>query len=178
MNVSKTKKSNLNYEVTAEKKVLNPEVSFVNIYLKKLRIIGAFIKMNKNLSLTQTVDENNNVINDHLNDQERILNQYFSYEPNITTSENRTVTPLPEFCRKLPGTNTKPACINCQAAVAFSMKSLNQISPDDINEELVLHGHPSSRKIPNATGKLVGRIKEQAVQELREHYIYVHNATD
>ena len=40
-----------------------------------------------------------------------------------------------------------------------------------INSELVRHGHPASRKMPN--GKI--RITSEAAQELVDHYVFVHN---
>ena len=61
-------------------------------------------------------------------------------------------------------------CKGCKIKRNLNFELISTISVTKIVEELVKHGHPSSRKINNKF-----RVKEQAIKELKEHYNKFHN---
>jgi hypothetical protein len=80
-------------------------------------------------------------------------------------SRNEINTKLPKYCRE--------TCTQCSKKnLKFkSLTSLLAASKDEITNELIQHGHPSSLKMPRHKE----RSKNQAISHLKDHYKFVHN---
>jgi hypothetical protein len=188
----------LRYTVLPEKTVLPDVTETTNIHLKKHRINSAFtiiLNCDDETEVLKTRSENR-LINSFqvnptfktTNDQqaERTLADnatsyfdYFSNEKNnvIETFPRDLITDMPLTCRPLPGSIAKPSCQNCYRICAFTMEALlypkTEISTDDILIELSNHGHPTSKKIRVGQTER-NRSKEEALRELINHYISIH----
>jgi hypothetical protein len=172
----------------------------MNIHKKRHRIIGAFgIMGNKvNHDKNEVVfAENENMLIRNFSvrtnfgsrdnaerigqENETLYYDYFSNVKNrITENIPRVVLNFPETCR-VRATPSKPKCQDCQRVCAFTMEALlneeieNTISTHDIQLELKYHGHPSMKKICIAGQPERARTKEEALRELADHYISIHN---
>ena len=91
---------------------------------------------------------------------------------------------LPNYCRPMPGTVSKPACNSCEQICSYSMDQVlnptRAIAQDDILEELHIHGHPMSRMMESKGigNKRLQRNVKEAARELADHYIYAHSQTE
>jgi hypothetical protein len=64
----------------------------------------------------------------------------------------------------------KLECKKCKKKPAINIHEIENETSTKINQELAKHGHKLSRKINNKF-----RVKAQAIEELKQHYIKFHN---
>jgi hypothetical protein len=182
-------KSNIDYEVIHENAFEDIPVSLKNIHLKKHRINSAMCKIkiasmnpvsiqnNAVPAQNNTVPVQNNTTPIQNNADHELLN-YFAFDPDLDTNQLNVSRVKPRYCKSLPGTIKKPACLNCNEPCSYSMENIlhptQSICQNDIIEELEIHSHPKSRKI-TTDGVVHQRLTHEAARELADHYIFAHN---
>jgi hypothetical protein len=156
--------SHKDYIVIPENKLIETDVNIMNLKIKQTRINSALMKIRNNL-------EKNN-----LNTE----NEFFSYFSKVANESNviNLIKIKPPFCN-LKKTAKKSICNNCEEICSLTMEMIlhptKPVSQSDINEELMIHHHPSSRIIKENNGKNRSRTTKEAAEELASHYIYAHN---
>lgn len=68
-------------------------------------------------------------------------------------------------------------CLQCKERCAHNFQDLDKLTQKKVNEELLMHGHPSSRDVPISKNnkKKRKRTTGEAIEELKFHYKYAHN---
>jgi hypothetical protein len=167
----------------------------MNIHQKKHRINGAFSRFKsqdesvmrsenqliKRFQVSNSLSSRDQVILEiDQNEQERRVLDYFSNSKRREIdSLPRNLVDIPSTCRARPGTKLKPSCQFCLSVCAYPIDALVDsdwgINSIDLQNELESHGHAKTREINHEGQPKRWRSKEEALSELVEHYVHIHN---